>query len=143
MMTLLALTGTPEAVEKASEQALGVVAQTALGATALVALAVAVLAVWKLSSVQDKRAADAKEASEKISKMVMDISKFQEETRRTIDALVIAEKSGEQMSREQSGLLVQIKTTLDTTIRDAVLRGGRSTTPGQGTQQPGRPGGRY
>lgn len=119
---LLGLAGSPEIVQKLAEPALGVVAQTALGAITLVMTAVAVFAVYKVIAVQDKRAADAKESSERIEKIIDKITEFQTETRRTIDSLVLAENAAKDLSREQSMLLTQIKQSLDTTIRDAILR---------------------
>lgn len=126
----------PTIVTHLAEPALGAVAQTALGAIALLSLAVAILAVWKLSSVQDKRAADAKEASERIEKMISNISALQTDTNRTIDSLVQAERTAEHVSREQSLLLAQVKQSIDTTIRDAVLR--RSNSPSPSPELPPR-----
>jgi uncharacterized protein YlxW (UPF0749 family) len=127
----LGLASSPEVVEKLAEPALGVVAQTALGAITLVMTAVAVFAVYKVIAVQDKRAADAKESSERIEKIIDKITEFQTETRRTIDSLVLAENAAKDLSREQTTMLTQIKQTLDTTIRDAILRR-HTPTPGPG-----------
>jgi hypothetical protein len=128
----------PPIVTHLTESALGPVAQTALGAIALLSLAVAILAVWKLSSVQDKRAADAKEASERIEKMIAKISELQTDTNRTIDSLVQAESTAAQVSREQTLLLSAVKQSVDTTIRDAVLMRGRSLSPTPPSPEPPR-----
>lgn len=130
---MLLLVSEPGVVEKLTEPALGVVAQTTLGAVTLVALAIMVLSVWKLSSTQDRRAADAKEATERYTKVTEKMFVFQSEVNRTLEHLVKAEETSDQVSREQTILLNQIKTSIDTTIRDAVLR---RPTPNPGIPKP-------
>lgn len=130
-MFLLALAG-PDFIEKAAEPALGVVAQTTLGAIAILTTLVATVSVYKLSSVQDSRANDAKQASDKAESLILKMLAVQNDSQRTLDAFVQAERQSEQVSREQTSLLQQIKQSVDTTIRDAILRGARSQTPPPG-----------
>lgn len=148
---MLALAGDLPVPEKL-EPALGIVAQTTLGAIALICICVAIFAVYKLSSVQDKRATDAKEASEKLAGVVSQMASFQTETTKAIESLVLAERQGEYIAREQTNLLQQMKQSFDTTIRDAILINRRPTpTPGtyhavqppasRGPQPPPRRGG--
>lgn len=134
MLALLTEPGPAAVVEKLSEPALGVVAQTTLGAITVVMLGVAIVAVYKLSSVQDARAKDAKEAAEKAEALITKMVASMSESQRTLDAFVQAERQAEQMSREQTALLQQLKQSFDTTIRDMVMRSSRSSTP-----SPGRP----
>lgn len=131
-MLLLAQEGAAAVVEKLSEPALGVVAQTTLGAITLVTLAVCIAAVYKLSAVQDARAKDAKEAAEKAEALVTKMVASMSESQRTLDAFVQAERQAEQMSREQTVLLQQLKQAFDTTIRDVLMRSTRSQTPNPG-----------
>jgi ABC-type multidrug transport system fused ATPase/permease subunit len=132
-MLLLAFEGgAVGVVEKLSEPALGVVAQTTLGAITVVMLAVAITAVYKLSSVQDARAKDAKEAAEKAEALVTKMVESMGASQRTLDAFVHAERQAEQMSREQTVLLQQLKQAFDTTIRDMLMRSTRSATPPPG-----------
>ena len=130
-MFLLALAG-PDIIEKAMEPALGVVAQTTLGAIAVLTTLVATVSVYKLSSVQDSRATDAKQASDKAEALILKMLAVQGDSQRTLDAFVQAERQSEQVSREQTSLLQQIKQSVDTTIRDAILRGAHSQTPPPG-----------
>lgn len=132
MLALLTEPGPAAVIEKLSEPALGVVAQTTLGAITVVMLAVAITAVYKLSSVQDARAKDAKEAAEKAEALVTKMVESMGASQRTLDAFVQAERQAEQMSREQTVLLQQLKQTFDTTIRDMIMRSTRSQTPPPG-----------
>jgi ABC-type multidrug transport system fused ATPase/permease subunit len=127
-MAVLALAGA-DVIEKLSEPALGVVAQTTLGAITVVMLAVAIIAVYKLSAVQDARASDAKDAAQKAEALVTKMVESMGESQRTLDAFVQAERQSEQVSREQTVLLQQLKQAFDTTIRDVIVRATRSQTP--------------
>lgn len=122
-----------DAVNQAIEPALTTLAQSVLGAITLVAVGVAIWAVKKLSSVQDARAKDAQHSADKAEDLVLKMVTVQGESQRTLDAFVQAERQAEQVSREQTVLLQQIKQQIDTTIRDAVLRGrGYTPPPGSG-----------
>jgi hypothetical protein len=128
--------GPGEVVAKGADAALGTLAQSVLGAITIVSVAVAIWAVKKLSSVQDERTKDAKEAADKLEKTIERMLDVQGGVTRAIDAVTQSTRAGEQVDREQSIALAQIKQTLETTIRDAIRysrgRDDASIRPSQG-----------
>lgn len=134
MSFLAAFQPTGELV-KVAQPALSTLAQTALGAIALVCLAVAVLAVWKLSCVQDRAADRAEVQGERIEKLITEMTKTFSSVDKTLAELIQAERGSQRVQQEQMNLLQQMKNSIDTTIRDAVLantRYRRSATPPSG-----------
>lgn len=133
-MSLAVTLAQPE-VAKVVEPALSTLAQTMLGAVCFLCIVVAGVAVWKLLSVQEKAADRAESHNQRLevitNKMTDTINKFD----KTIDKLVEAEKQSQEIQKDQSQLLSQLKNSFETTIRDALLasRYRRSFTPGSGT----------
>lgn len=130
---------TRAAAEVGKAAGLSVIESSILGASAILFLLVAVVAVWRLSKVQDKRAEDAEKHSIRMEaladRMLSTISKFD----KTIDKLVEAERASQETQRTQNDILLQMKQSQDTIIRDAVIgsryRGssrGPSTPPSSG-----------
>ena len=119
---------------------LSLVESSLLGASAVLFLLVAVVSVWRLSGVQDKRADDAEKHSVRMEaladRMLSTISKFD----KTIDKLVEAERSSQETQRIQNDILLQMKQSQDTIIRDAVI-GSRYSRGSRGPSTPPRSGG--
>ncbi len=130
-MTLSALVDA--GVKEAVVPALSTLAQTILGAICILSLAVAILAVWKLLNVQEKAADRAEKHNARVealvSKMTDAVTKFD----KTLDRLVESERQSQEVQKEQMNLLLQLKNSFETTIRDALVLAGRysrSYTPG-------------
>lgn len=120
--------GPVEVATKGAEAALSTLAQSVLGAITVIAVAVAIWAVKKLSSTQDERTKDAKEAGEKYEKLIEKMLEVQTGMSKAIDAVTSAENAGTAVSREQNIALAKINQTLEGTIRDAIRDSRRSST---------------
>ncbi len=106
---------------KVAEPVLSTLAQTTLGAVTLVAVALAVLAVYKLVKVQDQRTKDAQDAIKQYSMLSGRMDGAFNRMTTTIESLVLAENNAQQLQREEIALIQQLKNSIDTTVRDAVL----------------------
>ncbi len=122
----------------AFSQGLSILAQTILGAIAIVCMVVSGFSVWKLSRVQDKRAEDAVASSGRVEAINDKMARAFAEMTKTLDSLVRAEENGQRLQQDQMNLLQQMKNSLDTTIRDAVLGGRYHRAYPSGSSPPGR-----
>lgn len=111
----------PNAAKDAIGQGLSTLAQTILGAICVVCIGITVLAVWKLLKVQEKAADRAEKATQLMADATNNMTKAFTTFEGTIDQLIDTQKADQQLQREQMSLLQQMKNSIDTIIRDAVL----------------------
>jgi len=124
-----------EIVAKTVEPALSTLAQTILGAVCFLCIVVAGVAVWKLLSVQEKAALRAENHNKQLGLLTKSMADTINRFDKSIDKLVEAEKRTQDIQRDQTLLIQQLKNSFETTIRDAILatRYRRSYAPGSPT----------
>jgi uncharacterized membrane protein len=124
-----------EATQVVARSGLTILESSILGAITLVALGVAAVCVWKLSKVQDQRAADMSKANERMEQLVTKMTVVFAEFNNSLNNLARAEEQGQ-------AALATLKQSVDTVVYEAV-RGGRRYSPPQGQQRPPGSGGGY
>ena len=115
-MNLLAMAGpAAEAAELAGRSGLSVLESSLLGAIAALCLVVAIFAVWKLNKVQNERVEDQKDMSRRMEALSGQLTGTFAKTHNALDNLTKAEDEGQDLMR-------QLKSSIDTVVRDAVNR---------------------
>ena len=113
-----------EIVEQGGKAGLTLIESSILGAATVFFAVVAGLCVWKLSRVQDRRAADAKGHSERIEGLLTKMGDLNNKMATTFGSMENALTNLVQVEKDGQALLQAMKNSFDTVIRDAVV--GRS-----------------
>lgn len=124
-------------LEPAGKAGLSLAESSILGAATVFFCIIAGLAVYKLSLVQDRRAADAKGYSERIEGLLLKMGELNNKMATTFASMENALTNLVQVEKDGQALLQSMKNSFDTVIRDAVVgRGGYRYGPSSSDPPP-------
>ena len=137
---MLALAQSKEVVEVAAKSGLTILETSLLGAFAILCLAVAVVAVWQLIRVQNKRVCDQQKlndhmekARERMEGLIEKMTAAFAGHKAALEQLSRTEQQQTDSLKQVGEGLTKVQTTLDSVIRDAVRGRPRSSSPPRGT----------
>lgn len=111
----------PSELQQPVVEGLSIVAQTLLGGIAIFGVLIAVLSVWKLIGVQESYTDRSDKQSEKMEKLVENMTNTVSKFDKTIDRLIESERHSQEVQQDHMNLLGQMKQAIDTALRDAII----------------------